>query len=113
MNRKIALLVLLLTAIALAGVPEASAWKRDKAAFEANSRVLPSTRYRRDRQCLPDDVRPGCRLRPQGHAGGLCRPCPEACLKVAQVGADSTMRNPQLSAGTIKHHRRCLKEEES
>ena len=50
MNIKIAHLVLLLTAIALAGVPEA--WKRDKAAFEANSRVLPPTRYRR---CLKEE----------------------------------------------------------
>ena len=35
MNRKIALLVLLLTAIALAGVPEASAQERDKAKEES------------------------------------------------------------------------------
>ncbi len=52
MNRKIAHLVLLLMTTALAGVPEASAWKRDKAAFEANNRVLPSTRYRR---CLKEE----------------------------------------------------------
>ena len=67
MNRKIALLVLLLTAIALAGVPEASAWERDKPAFEANSRVLPSTRYQRNRWCLPNDVRRRRGLRTHVH----------------------------------------------
>ena len=49
MNRKIALLVLLLTAIALAGVPEASSQESYKAAFEAN---YPSSVGTRIDQCL-------------------------------------------------------------
>ena len=48
MNRKIALLVLLLTAIAMAGVPEASARESYKAAFEAN---YPSAVGTRTDQC--------------------------------------------------------------
>ena len=49
MNRKIALLVLLLTAIALAGVPEASARESYKPAFEENYSSAVGTRID---QCL-------------------------------------------------------------
>jgi len=39
-------------------------------------------RHHRDRRWLSAHVRPGCRLRPQSHAAGLCRPRPEDGLNV-------------------------------